>query len=96
MYLTEDDTAGIEAMTSTTKRKLVTNDFSSLTKLPLVELDFGKAQCKNGFWDPLAQRCYNTTCGYHYQFDNGHCIFRNISQALSCPQKNEFRWWEVR
>ena len=80
----------------TSRNFSMTNSDLTLTKLPLVELDFGRTGCTNGFWDPLAQRCYNTTCGYHYKFENGHCIFRNISQTLSCPQKNEFRWWEVR
>ena len=74
------------------------NFMTNEKKLPLVKLDFLNSQhnCENGFWDPLAGRCYNTSCGYHYQFQNGHCIFRNISQTLPCPQKNEFRWWEVR
>ena len=80
--------------TESSKGNFMTND----KKLPLVKLDFLNSQhnCENGFWDPLAGRCYNTSCGYHYQFQNGHCIFRNISQSLPCPQKNEFRWWEVR
>ena len=82
---------------TSTSRKFMTNDFSLTQRLPLVELDFLNSQhnCDNGFWDPLANRCYNTTCGYHYQFQNGHCLFRNISKTLQCPQKNEFRWWEV-
>eukprot|EP00093_Oithona_nana_P013288 13288.XXX_936882_940044_1 [CDS] Oithona nana genome sequencing. len=77
---------------TSTPRKFMTNDFSLTQRLPLVELDFLNSQhnCDNGFWDPLANRCYNTTCGYHYQFQNGHCLFRNISKTLQCPQKNEF------